>query len=713
MSNNDSNEEMEKKAELDDDEIIIPFKVDEHTDLKSKVKCNNFMEAWLNNKFLYDKLEIENTKAVNKFISDEISKVKTNIGEGKIQIKQNTKNFLEILESKKTSKKYDFDELMKNQYLKEMTELYENTKQTQSKQEDYIELLEKIKKINSKTIPKSEKNKLDLKIKEEKDKLEVINQKEIFLENYIDEYKERMEFFKNNPKYEVKNKKDIYLKNFNNKLSENKENVKRWQKLRHESHEHFIKNTTKIQEAANKLVEKLREQENIKEEERQKYKDDLKELVEKHREKTKSIEEEVKKMDVEKYQKPKNEYYYIKLQEELEEKSKEEVEKIKEKLNELKRSNMKSNLPTKLEYEEFNDKCEKKKEEFYLKFYKEREKILQKLFGDKYDPKLHNFGLIGEEHIPTINNEFNIDLSDAIQSNILSNIKQRDIDEKKRKSEEKLLKIKIKENKEKYIKETKLPEIDSNKQKEIKERSTKKIGLHLKNSLCNDKEFDQKKKKMKDYIDKYNKIKDEILSNVIERRLKNEKELKDKESILENNTKNNLNNTEIIKKTSGFYNDSTSYYKQFYNLNNSSINPQNTQVPNNLINSHINLAKEHDNFSANQHQNQSISKINLKKYKPIDIRKPLEKYPNYLESIQINKSTKDITVPKDKEKFLNLYDNFISKNNKLNDNLVNRKRVYKEAKNSDLNTRLDTEIAQNYSDYIRNRLQFLSLVDKK
>lgn len=161
MSNNDSNEEMEKKAELDDDEIIIPFKVDEHADLKSKVKCNNFMEAWLNNKFLYDKLEIENTKAVNKFISDEISKVKTNIGEGKIEIKQNTKNFLEILESKKTSKKYDFDELMKNQYLKEMTELYENTKQTQSKQEDYIELLEKIKKINSKTMPKSEKNKLD------------------------------------------------------------------------------------------------------------------------------------------------------------------------------------------------------------------------------------------------------------------------------------------------------------------------------------------------------------------------------------------------------------------------------------------------------------------------------------------------------------------------------------------------------------------------
>ena len=47
MSNNDSNEEMEKKAELDDDEIIIPFKVDDHTDLKSKVNATTLWKLGL------------------------------------------------------------------------------------------------------------------------------------------------------------------------------------------------------------------------------------------------------------------------------------------------------------------------------------------------------------------------------------------------------------------------------------------------------------------------------------------------------------------------------------------------------------------------------------------------------------------------------------------------------------------------------------------
>lgn len=719
MSNNDSNEDVEKKTELDDDEIIIPFKIDDHKDIKTKIKCNNFMEGWLNNKFLYDKLDVDTTKAVNKFLNDDISKFKTEIESGKIEVKSESKVIKELLESKKNSKKYDFDELMKNQYLKEMVDLHENTKQSLSKQENQIELLEKIKKLNSKNMSKAELNRLDTRIKEEKEKLEIIEQKEIFLDNYIDEFKERINFYKNNPKTEVNNRKVMFLKNFNNKLNENMDNVKRWQKLRHESKEQFEKNTSKIQEESNKFIEKLREEENKKEEEKQKLKDELKELIEKHREKNKNKEEEVKKFEVEKYSKPKNEYYYVKLQEELEEKNKEEHEKIKEKLNELKRSNMKSNLPTKLEYEEFNSKCEKKKEEIFLKIYKEREKKLQELFGDKFNPKIHNFGIVSEDHIPVVNNEFNIDLTDAIQSNILSNIKQRDIDEKRKKSEEKQLKEKIKENKQKYVKETVLPDIDINKKKELEERLKKKIGFHLRNDISNGKEYEEKKKKMNEYVERYNRIKDEIIANVKERRQNNNE--KDKEKVTLKTNSNIINNSfDLIKKSSGFYNDSTSYYKQFYNSNNSSINPQNTSNNNsnfsqfNSLNPKI-LNKDTDvpsNLIQNQ-QNNSMTKSNSKILKRIDKRKPLEKYPNYLESLKITKSDNELVIPKDKNNFLNMYDNLNNKNNKLKINLSNRIRVYKEVKNSQLNTRLDTEIAQNYTDYIRNRLNILSLVDKK
>ena len=616
--------------EKKDDEIEIPLDDDEELtpqepiskELKNKIKCSGFYEGFTSYKYISLGINPEQLISTQKELDAQFKEIKSKILEGEITVLPQQRSISDIIIRNKSTN-LDIEKLVKNQQIEEDSKQikYLEVKLLQLKETNAI--LEKMKKNQGDKLTEIERRTLNDKIKSLLNEIKVI-------EGKIEGLK--LISSKNDAKRITKKE---YLQNFDKDLEKVKEKSENWRKLHRESIEK-LELIKKLNEEA--MIKYDENQQQIKNEKDEKWRAIKDEKHEKYKEKIEKIHEEVMNFNFPEFDKDVNDYLYVKkdqeFKEKLEEEKQEEERQREEKLEDMK----KLNPPGKLQLEEFHEVVVQKSAEVKERNFLKREEHLKKLFGDQYNPKVHNFG--GDENnVQEIgDSDFNIDLSEQYKSNY-AKVEE----ELLKKKQEELNKIKeIREKKLKFIKEIKLPEASHSKKKEMQILIKENRGMHLINDLKND-----DNNKLKNFLKHY----EELKKDLIEKTLNKKKEIK---AIMDSKSKIQLNTHMTqpypTKASKNFFNNNSNFYNNFYSSNE-------------LVTNEVSVNKNYTRLTTeNKVNSQSLQDLRLLLPKKTDIRKPLDKYPNYLLEV---KSLRDKSTEANPLNNKNLVANYMSLSNDM------------------------------------------------
>ncbi len=578
-------------------EVINPLSEDLFKHLNNKSKLLTFLESYVTMKANETQIDENISTAINNIVKTPSDDFVSKITNGTIKISSSSKRISEIIIKKgKGSTRVDTEELIYLENINdEEKEINLNSKKI-SKLMSNIELLEKQINLEGDLMDWIKKKAIQMKISDYKKEKNILQERILFLQRDTYKLKESLTVKKKKEVTSFKDNQVKFLKNFKDETDKIQDKVKEWTEKREEIKR---KGEERIADVQKTIDNKIEEENNKINEEKQKRLEDIAERHNKYKEKIEAIHNEIANLSI-----PKNvnqKYKYQTLIEEQRQKEfeqKEEVERSIEKIKQIK----KGRVPNDEELENFQKKIEEKQLELQEILEKKKEEEKKKLFGDKANDT-HDQAEDGEDYQSFFYSK--LIEEQKLQENVL---KEREESKKKRIAKKK-----------EYVESIALPDINPYKAKEMNEMKRKSIGMHLYNSYNNGKEFSRKKNKMKKYMNKIKTI-SKKLARSISKRKEASKEKSEKQPMITNITISKIDKNPMFESS------------RFAISKISKIHFGRKEATPIKEKGFLNLSDHEISISPYKIKNKLKPIIT-----PVDIRKPLDKYPDYLSLMRSRK----------------------------------------------------------------------------
>ena len=606
----------DKEEEEFESEAIEPFTIENDGDFNqfgNKKKCTSFFEGYVTMKINEANYSPDILNSVIKELQEPNRDFLKNISSGVIKLGLVSKDVLNILSSKGNSKlRVNTEELICLDNINDEEKEIDSLNKKIIKCKSNIELIEKQLSMmddNKNNIVK--KKALEMKINEYKSEKERTLERIDFLRRNANKLKEDISRKRKRNYSTLKDQKKKFIDNFKQDTEKVQDKVKEWTESRHERKKRVQEIMEQDKQSKEAMLEELTKKEN---EEKQKRIEQHEQRFNKYKEKIEAVHEEISNLKVPPTVIKEYTYQLNEKEQRMKEfNEKEEVEKSVEKLKKIK----KSRVPNDEEIAAFMEKVEEKKIEIQEKIEKKKEIERKTLFGDKENSPDRSED---EEAIDAYQSFF---YSKLIEEQKLKEDILKEKEEERRKRSEK---------KNKFVKSIILPDINPRKKKEMNEMKTKSVGMHLHNSYNNGKDFIPKRKKIKNINKKILKMR-KALSTIIKKR-KEEENLKNKNIKTTVTHLNNLTISRIEKDPlveSSRFGLSKISKLQLFNNQQRSTSP--------LKDNYLNLSHHELNLSPKKSYELKLKNSQNKPLRtPIEIRRPLDKYPDYLAILRKEKS---------------------------------------------------------------------------